>query len=95
MKTQLNEIKRMQQLAGLINENEDSRMSGMALIRNLTPDIKNKIENLKIKYPLHDFNISSNDKFRPDDKDLRGTYTLGYSGPSNDELMDIINKLTS
>jgi hypothetical protein len=73
--------------------NKNSRMSGMKLIRKLTPDIENKINNLKIKYPLHKFSITSNDRFRPDDKDLRGTYTLGYSGPDSDELEDIIDNI--
>lgn len=58
----------------------------MQLIKNLTDQIKQKIEDLKLKYPENKFTITSNDKWRPDRTDLKGTYTLSTSGPSNDEL---------
>lgn len=69
--------------------------SSMQLIRNLTDQIKQKIEDLKLKYPENEFTITSNDKWRPDRADLRGTYTLGVSGPSNDELKAELKNIES
>jgi len=72
---------------------EQSIMTGMKHIPNLTPEIESKIKNLKNLYPKHEFYLTSNDRWKPDRKDLYGTYTFSYSGPKNDELRDIINHL--
>jgi hypothetical protein len=94
---------RMQMLAGVITESEykakleeaigDVRMSGMHLIQDLTPEIESKIEQLKKDYPKHQFDLTSNSKWKPSREDLRGTYTLSYSGPGDDTLEDLINKV--
>jgi len=93
------DIIRMQMLAGIITEgeykdklNEESFMSGMKWIKNLTPEIKEKIDQLQKDYPDHKFSIVSNDKWRPDREDLKGTYTLSYSGPNDDVLNSIMDK---
>jgi hypothetical protein len=91
---------RMQMLAGIITEDEykaklmkETSMSGMTLIKKLTPEMQAKIEQLQKEYPNHKFTLTPNDRWKPDRKDLRGTYTLSYSGPSNDILYDIIQDL--
>jgi hypothetical protein len=76
-----------------ITKQSNSRMSLMKWIRDLTPQIKQAIEDLKLKYPEHKFDITSNDKWRPDDKKLAGTYTLSVSGPSDDELSSEIDNI--
>lgn len=94
---------RMQMLAGLITESQykekieeaigDASMSGMKLIINLTPEIKEKIKQLQQEYPTHKINISPNDRFRPDDESLKGTYTLSYSGPEDEQLKKSIGNI--
>jgi hypothetical protein len=94
---------RMQMLAGIITEGEykekieeeigDITMTGMKLIRNLTPEIEEKIKQLQQEYPSHKINITSNSSWRPDRPDLRGTYTLSYSGPQDKQLSDLLNNL--
>jgi hypothetical protein len=92
-----NEQLRMQMLAGIITESEykaklteEAFTSGMTFIQNLTPEVQEKIEQLQKEYPDHKFTLTSNDTWKPDRKDLRGTYTLSYSGPSDDTLYDTI-----
>jgi len=70
-----------------------SRMSVMQLITQLTPQIEQTIEKLKSTYPKHVFTLSSNDKWRPDDESLVGTYTLSVSGPQNDDLEIELNSI--
>jgi hypothetical protein len=97
------ETLRMQMLAGIITESQyktqleeavgDIRMSGMHLIQDLTPEIESKIEQLKKDYPKHQFTLTSNSNWKPSREDLRGTYTLSYSGPGDDTLEDLINNI--
>ena len=91
---------RMQMLAGIITENqyksllkEESFTSGMKLIKNLTPEIMDKVEQLKKAYPLHKFSLTSNNKFRPDRKDLQGTYTFSFNGPKDNSLENMMKEL--
>lgn len=91
---------RMQMLAGIITEDEykakleeNQFTSGMKLIRNLTPEIENKVEQLKKSYPLHNFTLTPNSKWRPDRKDLQGTYTFSYDGPKDDSMMALMKEL--
>jgi hypothetical protein len=82
----------LKKLVKEILENKES-MSGMTLIRNLTPELQQYIDKLKLAYPEHRITLTSNNKWKPDDKSLRGTYTLGFSGPVNNELKDKISSL--
>jgi hypothetical protein len=70
------------------------RMSGMSLIQNFTSEIKDRIEVLKKEYPSHEIDLTSNDKWYPEDKSLRGTYTLSYSGPEDQNLKDLIDNIS-
>jgi len=94
------ETLRMQMLAGIITEgeykaklDENTFISGMKLIQNLTPEIEDKVEQLKKAYPLHNFTLTSNDKWRPDRKDLQGTYTFSYDGPKDDSMIALMKEL--
>ena len=93
MKQQINEVKRMQQLAGLINEENINRMSSMQLVRNLDRKTIDKINNLKIEFPNHKFHLTDNSKWKPFEKDLQGTYTLSVSGPDDDLLTNELDNL--
>jgi hypothetical protein len=68
--------------------------SGMSLIKELTPEVEDKIEDIKNRFPNHKIEITSNDKWKPEDKYLKGTYTLSYSGPDDDNFNDAINSIT-
>jgi hypothetical protein len=93
MKQQINEIHRMQQLAGIITEESNSKMSSMQLIQNLDQEIIDKINDLKIEFPNHEFHLTNNSKWKPDREDLKGTYTLSVNGPSDDNLEKALNTL--
>jgi hypothetical protein len=94
---------RMQMLAGIITEGEykekmeeemgNRTMTGMKLIQNLTPEIEEKIKQIQQEYPSHKINITSNSKWKPDRPNLRGTYTLSYSGPQDEQLRDLLFNL--
>jgi hypothetical protein len=72
---------------------ENTTMSGMILINDLTPEIKLKIKKLQTLYPNHNINITSNSSWKPDRKDLAGTYTLSYSGPDDEKLLNLLDQI--
>jgi hypothetical protein len=73
--------------------NEQSFMQGMKTILSLTPDIESKIQNLKDSYPKHEFRLTPNSEWKPERKDLYGTYTFSYYGPKDEELKDLIKQM--
>ena len=87
------ELKRLikEEISKVLKEN--TTMSGMILINDLTPEIKLKIKKLQTLYPNHNINITSNSNWKPDRKDLVGTYTLSYSGPDDEKLLDLLDQI--
>ena len=65
----------------------------MVFIKTLSPEIEEKIKSIKNKYPNHKINITSNSQWKPEKKNLKGTYTLSYSGPKDINFEEEIEKI--
>jgi len=76
----MNELKRMQQLAGILKESTGLG-SSMSWLKRLTPEIEKSIDRLKQNYPDYTIKITDNSTWRRDRPDLKGTYTLSVDGP--------------
>lgn len=68
-------------------------MSGMEYIPDLSQEVEDRISQLKKKFPLHKFTLTSNSSWRSDDPSLEGTYTLSYSGPEDEMLRKMIRNI--
>jgi hypothetical protein len=64
MKTQLNEIKRMQQLAGLLNENQASEQGYWdteSTLNHIKDELKSNNINFNVRYYISDENVAAID----------------------------------
>ena len=61
----------------------------MILINKMDNDTERKFQNLKKKFPNVKFDLTPNDSWKPFEDNLRGTYTLSYSG-GDDDLYDYL-----
>jgi hypothetical protein len=89
MKTQLNELKRMQQLAGLLNENENSQLSSTASKLFDKISLSNKIDTygMDINDTMED--IIKKVGYTPEQKKIKGPYKFAEDLPQFETLTDL------
>jgi hypothetical protein len=94
MKTQINEIKRMQQLAGLINESQLSKdvlNKAKKFIKQNVPEAGNASQNQTFHFPLEEIDpeivdyLNSNERL---DTTVNNQSAIMYIGDDNDVIVE-------